>query len=165
MDGATLLTLLDSLPWLDGWRVSLYSADDFARGHAEEEYPTSRGGGRDTLVVLNTGYSSGPGEHYVSWAVRKDRAGVVYFDSYGIEPYPQLRDHWKRHGLSPVRYNSDLLQSPFSNTCSLYQLTFAAFVSVGVDFGRFLSLFSRDVDVNERRIRDFVREYLLPRAD
>ena len=156
MDGATLLTLLDSLPWLDGWRVSLYSADGFL----EEEYPP----GRDTLVVLNTGYSSGPGEHYVSWAVRKaDERAVVYFDSYGIEPYPQLRDHWRRRRLSPVRYNSDLLQSPFSATCSLYQLTFAAFVSVGVDFGRFLSLFSRhDVDVNERRIRDFVHEYLLP---
>ena len=138
------------LPWLSDWVVRLHSADE------DVAPPPSL----PCLTVVNTGYSSGPGEHYVSYAVAGSDpapASVTYFDSFGVPPYDRLLEHWRRCGWRTVRYSERCLQDPGSDACALYQMTFAAFAGVDYGFRPFLALFDpRDTALNDRLVAEFV---------
>lgn len=145
MDGATLLRHLKSIQSLDNCHVELFASNDV--WCAPPKLPS--------LFIINTGYSQQSGEHYISFYMHKDMS-VTFFDSYGIPPYSCVKTFFKKHGFRPVRYNTELLQSPFSDVCGLYQIAFAAFISSGINLRGFLHGFTDDYDINDKHIRDFV---------
>ena len=126
-------------------RIELFATDDYWCVPQTE---------RPVMVVINTGFRSGDGEHYVSFYVHSD-SSVTYFDSFGFPPFTCLREFWKKHGLSPVRWSSRLLQSPLSPHCAHYQIVFGTLIDLGVPFKTFLSMFSDDVQTNDKAVLGF----------
>ena len=145
MEGSELLQHLNKIDTLNEYEVQLYSIDDVYC--MPEKYPA--------FFVVNTGYSRGFGEHYLSFIIGEDRS-VVYFDSYGFSPLNCFTEFWTKHKLEPVRYSTKWLQSPFSHACGHYQIAFGACMSAGVSFDCFIGTFTEDYGINDEMVLSFV---------
>ena len=144
MQGHTLMTHIEGLRWAQDYETHIYATDD--RWRLPRRLPA--------LYVIQTGRKSTQGEHYVAFIIETDRS-VTYFDSYGVPPYQRVKTYLR--GCELIRYNSRLLQSPFSSFCGLYVIAFAAFSFAGCPFKKFLSLFSEDPLLNDVVVQDFIK--------
>ena len=135
MDGTTLLSYLPT-------NTQLYAANDF--WCAPASIPC--------FVVINTGYLQGPGEHYIGFYIHADRS-ISAFDSFGLPPYSCQVEFWSRHGLGPVSYSRQLLQSPLSYMCGYWQIAFARAITKGITLEEFVSEFDpTDLDLNDLKV-------------
>lgn len=84
---------------------------------------------RETAIV-NLDRSTGPGTHWVSYAINDDT--VIYFDSFGnLKPPRELLDYFSRGAVSHRRilYNYDSVQKYNSVVCGHLCLDFLYKVS------------------------------------
>ena len=61
--------------------------------------------------ILNLDSSNGKGTHWVAW--HKNKSTKYYFDSYGVQPPKEIKEHLK----SPIYYNSNSIQEPNTHIC------------------------------------------------
>ena len=92
--------------------------------------------------VINTETKKdGPGEHWVSLYIDRDRS-CEYFDSYGTAPLEPVYKWLQARDLTPVRYNKKWLQSPKAKICGAYCLFFLKMKARGVGLTQILKLFT-----------------------
>ena len=130
MFGGELLRYLDKIEFLRDYQIELYPIDSVW-------CPPIK---LPCLYVINTDYGSGIGEHYLSFIIDREKR-VTFFDSYGFQPISCFVNWWRKYDFTPVTYSKLWLQSPFSQTCGYFQIVFALFMSGGVSFDEFLSMF------------------------
>ena len=148
MLGGELLGYLNRIVFLKDYQIELFPIDSV----------WCPPGKLPCIYVINTDYGSGPGEHYLSFIIEKDKS-VIFFDPYGFKPISCFVNWWSRYGFAPVRYSSEWLQSPFSRTCGYFQIVFALCMSAGVGFNSFLSLFDRNnLVLNDLLVLDIVNK-------
>lgn len=76
------------------------------------------------LVVMNTGISSSPGEHWVVLII--ERGGVCYFfDSYGHSPEEYGLMTTSLEHCESIKYNTRQVQQNTSETCGPHCIYFA----------------------------------------
>ena len=145
MEGSELLRHLGKISTLADYDVQLYSIDNVYC--PPEKYPA--------LFVFNTASSRGVGEHYISFIVKTNEK-AFYYDSFGISPLRCITEFLDKIGVKNLRYSTRWLQSPFSKSCGHHQIAFAACLSAGVDFQKFIDTFSGDYEINDRMVESFV---------
>lgn len=105
------------------------------------------------LGVINMDKSTGPGSHYVCFFNSPERDHVIYFDSYGVVPPPEIRKFLRTSG-KPIVYNTTQYQQIGTPTCGYFCVKLLKDLSSGLDFNDALLNFSYDVNKNEDTIVD-----------
>ena len=103
--------------------------------------------------VVNTDTSKDGGSHWVAIFATHDR--FEYFDSYGGEPLPELKQWGKGRKWA---YNPIPLQSPFSAVCGQYCIYYLVFRARGLALRTILLDFGKDPDFNDKIVYDFVND-------
>ena len=142
MQGIELIERLKTC--LTDTQILLYAADDYMC--PPTQYPA--------LIVINSGYSQGSGQHYISFHIDKNKR-VNYFDSFGLPPYSCLRQFWKRHRYTLIGFNKRLVQDPASDKCGFYVIAFG--VCVANNFTRWTELLTDNYPINDKVIVAFVK--------
>ena len=91
------------------------------------------------------------------FAGKNDRG--FYFDSFGFPPI--IEKHWSaiRNNCTVLEWNSHQLQSEKSKVCGHYCIMFLHFMSYGIDFDRFRSIFGTNFTVNDEIVTEFYNSY------
>ena len=132
-------------------------ADTYAKQHFKGVVP------RDKLpkcvfypcsFVVNTENSNQSGEHWL--AVYYDKKGeCTFFDSFGQSPQFYGLDSFLIKTSKSVSYNSQQLQSVFSNTCGYYCIFFILLKSRDLSLHEILNLFSKsNFNINDFYIKN-----------
>ena len=103
--------------------------------------------------VVNTAPASHPGRHWIALFVT-DRE-IEYFDSYGLDPLPRLKQKGKTKSW---RHNPMPLQSPLTSVCGQYCVYYLLHRARDVSLKSILKHFDSDVDMNDQLVYDFVRD-------
>ena len=129
--------------------------------YALDELPYIVDTSRRQAFVINTDYSDGPGEHWVS--VYSNGFGrAEFFDSFGLSPtyYAEIEKFINRNFLS-YTYNKRLVQDLTSSFCGVYAIYFVLMKSMGRSLVRSLSVFdSYKLRNNDKRVLELVRRLL-----
>ena len=110
-----------------------------------------------SAYIINTGHSSGPGEHWVCvWFDGRGRA--EYFDSFGLPPtLAPIQDFINRNSFYSLKYIQRLCQSLVSSACGLYVLYYVLMKSRGANLQRVQQSFQpHNLRGNDRRVQTLV---------
>ena len=106
-------------------------------------------------MIINTDTIEQPGEHWVSFYIKKDLS-CEYFDPYGISPVvPHIILAIKN--FKQCTYNSTQLQGSRSSSCGLFCVGYLKSRFRGMKMADFVALF--DGRNNEQIIRDVISAY------
>ena len=107
--------------------------------------------------VFNTDNHSGPGLHWLAIYVDKNSDGW-FFDSFGRKPF--IREHLRviRKNCQLLRWNTIQLQSLESSHCGYFCVMFLHFLSSGKTMHQFQSIFSENLQDNDRISATFVKK-------
>ena len=128
----------------------LLSGNQLFQGvHACDSIPPPKGVA--AAFVVNTDPRNEPGEHWIALVVKKNKA--IYFDPFGFPPLvPQIQAYLTAHASQGIKYSAATLQQPGASTCGWWCVAFVHLYSKGFTLKRFLSLFSKSLTENERRL-------------
>ena len=101
-------------------------------------------------LVINTDDHTQPGQHWVAIFINSNLV-AEYFDSYGLEPlFPEIYHFLYSHCISWT-HNPITLQSvnPLSQVCGHFCVLFILFRCSNLSFCNFLSLFTRNAEIND----------------
>ena len=105
--------------------------------------------------VCNTDDGDEPGEHWIALYLSSDGRGE-YFCSYGLPPrHATFRTFLNKH-CSEWTHNSKRLQSPLSNVCGQYCVTYIMLRCNGSPMGTFVNAFHTDLVANDCRVFDWI---------
>lgn len=110
-----------------------------------------------TGLIINTDPHNMPGQHWV--AVYLDKGKGEFFDSFGREPQREIQQLLERCCPAGWAYSPHSIQSMVSSVCGNYCLMFLIFRLLNLTYPDFISIFSRDVNLN-----DFIVKYLTTKA-
>ena len=100
-------------------------------------------------LVINTGPSTTPGEHWVAISFDKDGNGL-YFDSFGNPPLKEeILYFLNKYSLYTWKYNPFILQSETSSTCGYYAVLFIRLIIRNVKFKNIINLFYKNTKIND----------------
>lgn len=105
------------------------------------------------LIICNTDYRRGPGEHWVVFYFNDNRG--EYFDSFGR--YPE--EHFVKYlnaNCSSWTFNKTQIQSIISQFCGHYCILYAMFRARGLVLSRIVKLFTKDTGFNDSIVHNFV---------
>ena len=106
--------------------------------------------------VCNTDDGDEPGEHWIALYLSSDGRGE-YFCSYGLPPrHATFRTFLNKH-CSEWTHNSKRLQSPLSNVCGQYCVTYIMFRCNGSPMRTFVNAFRTDLVANDCRVFDWIK--------
>jgi len=108
-------------------------------------------------IIFNTDYSTGPGEHWVSFYAdlkgrnRKKKPGLYFFDSVADEPQKEIFDlvdrlkkQGKRNGIKLDFFYNDIQHQKKNTECGIYSLYFLISMLHNVDFKKFVKKIKND---------------------
>ena len=114
-------------------------------------------------IIFNTDYSTGPGEHWVSFygdlkgRNRKKKPSLYFFDSVADKPQKEiyelvdrLKKQGKRNGIKLDFFYNDIQHQKKNTECGIYSLYFLISMLHNVDFKKFIKKIKRD---------DFMEKY------
>ena len=114
-------------------------------------------------IIFNTDYSTGPGEHWVSFygdlkgRNRKNKPSLYFFDSVADKPQKEiyelvdrLKKQGKRNGIKLDFFYNDIQHQQKNTECGIYSLYFLISMLHNVDFKKFIKKIKRD---------DFMEKY------
>ena len=105
--------------------------------------------------VCNTDDGDEPGEHWIALYLSSDGRGE-YFCSYGLPPrHAAFRTFFNKH-CSEWTHNSTRLQSPLSNVCGQYCVTYIMLRCNGSPMRTFVNAFHTDLIANDCRVFDWI---------
>ena len=112
--------------------------------YAIDELSKLKVSSRPCFLIVNT-CSSKSNKRMGHWlCLYLDIYGYVsiFFDSFGLAPevYPEIKKFLRRHSKF-IRYNEICLQHPSYETCGLYVIYFAKYITRGYDLHHILSFF------------------------
>lgn len=115
------------------------------------------------FIIVNTDISQGPGKHW--FAIVRLKNTIEYFDSLGLDNNKKkfICSHFNVKGISAVALNLTQLQPPTSSLCGQYVLfyLFERYHNLDLDFDELLNqIFSPNVIENDKRVKDFVTNFL-----
>ena len=82
-------------------------------------------------IIINEDRCGKKGTHWVALYIKK-KDTVVYFDSYGKEPIPKIKEYLNKFTHIAINYNP--FQSIFSQNCGYYCIYFVISMSQGMTF-------------------------------
>jgi len=103
--------------------------------------------------VINTDPHDRPGEHWVACYI--DETGD-YFDSYGLPPWLLPITNFMNRNTIRWDTNTEILQSPFSDTCGHYCIYFLWHRCRGMSLRDIVATFTHDLQNNDALVRHFV---------
>ena len=109
--------------------------------------------------IINTHPKKKPGEHWVAIYFNSKRKSI-YFDSYGFPPRNRSVVKFLKRNCVTWSFSDRVLQHPFSNLCGGYCIYFLVKKSQGHSLHSILSKFTNDLDLNDRKVRLFLRRIL-----
>jgi len=115
------------------------------------------------LLCVNIDESTKPGTHWVAFYVARIGAELEFFDSFGrgIHQYPiHFMNFVKRNSLRIIESNV-MLQSPLSNVCGHYVITYMCKRLQGCSRRAFYSQFTNNLDKNDKIVYDFSRKIFI----
>ena len=136
-------------------RQDTFAKKYFCGVYPADKLPLDRHFQRPACFVVNTGHSSGPGEHWVG--VYFDETGKgVYFDSFGLPPCnPYIVQFLNRHCRYHV-HNNRMIQSVTATTCGHYCVYFVKMCCRGQGLMQLLKPFhSTELWRNDRFITNW----------
>ena len=136
-----------SLRYLPLATTGVYAADEIPRTWA-----------RPAGLIVNTDDHNKPGEHWVAMYVDRDGRGS-YFDSYGLPPIIPQHVAGLRRNCKFYRHNLKQLQSDTSDVCGQFCIVFLHLMSFGSNLAEFNSLFSSDVEKNDKIVREYYNAF------
>lgn len=108
-------------------------------------------------IIFNTDYSTGPGEHWVSFYVdlkgrnRKKKPSMYFFDSVADKPQKEifdlverLKSQGKRNGLNLDFFYNDIQHQKKNTECGVYSLYFLINMLHNVNFKKFVNKIKND---------------------
>jgi len=108
-------------------------------------------------IIFNTDYSTGPGEHWVSFYVdligrnRKKKPGIYYFDSVADKPQKEifhlanrLKKQGKRIGIDLDFFYNDIQHQKKDTECGIYSLYFIISMMNNINFKDFVKKIKND---------------------
>lgn len=115
-----------------------------------------------SAYIINTGHSSGQGEHWVCVWFNGVNGQVEYFDSFGLPPtIVAIQNFITRNSVYPLKYNQRLCQSLVSSACGLYVLFYVLMKSRGASLRRVQQSFHPyNLRGNDTRVRNLVMNLL-----
>ena len=105
--------------------------------------------------VCNTDDGDEPGEHWIALYLSSDGRGE-YFCSYGLPPLHAVFSAFLNKHCSEWTHNSKRLQSPWSNVCGQYCVTYIMFRCNGSPMRTFVNAFRTDLVANDCRVFDWI---------
>ena len=105
--------------------------------------------------VCNTDDGDEPGEHWIALYLSSDGRGE-YFCSYGLPPLHAAFSAFLNKHCSEWTHNSKRLQSPLSNVCGQYCVTYIMFRCNGSPMRTFVNAFRTDLVANDCRVFDWI---------
>lgn len=104
--------------------------------------------------VINMDESTGPGTHWV--AIYKTNNEIYYFDSFGIEPPPEVIDRYQKETGARFLFSTNQIQAPNSTMCGWYCIMFLNQMMGGKSYYDFVYQFDRNNRaINEKIIHDW----------
>ncbi|MCP4652810.1 MAG: hypothetical protein GY858_05445 [Candidatus Omnitrophica bacterium] len=113
---------------------------------------------RPIAVIINTGLSTGPGEHWVLAYFLPNKSGAYFFDSLGKSPdsYNSHLKQWLfKFGGDKIERNSASTQPEFSIYCGLHVLFVLYYLTRGQPFSAVIRKFTGDLIMNDRKVQQF----------
>ncbi len=125
-----------------------------SRDSLPDQLPSSRA----VAVIINTGLSTGPGEHWVLAYFLQNKNGAYFFDSLGKSPNSygsHLRQWLFKRGGGKVERNSASTQPEFSIYCGLHVMFVLYYLTRGLPFVTVINKFTGDLIMNDRIVQQF----------
>ena len=120
----------------------------FAKGEAPAKI------GEPEYGVVNSARRDTGGKHWVCYANPKNSRHVIYFDSFGMAPPPELVKYLKTSGKQVVG-NTGKIQDITAESCGFWCVHALKQIHKGVPFSKFLSKFNtRKQEENEDKLED-----------
>ena len=141
MDNHTLSHLLQNYPYTASYFQGVFAADTL---------PNIK---RGACYVINTDNYDEPGQHWTCIFAPLGAGSIEYFDSYGrpmIGPVVQLLGNQK------VIYNTQQLQSLYSDVCGHYIVYYLLHRCRGHSMQSIVNRFTKDVHRNDKDVYYFI---------
>lgn len=149
MNGATIAHILQTSPCTNLAFQGFASPDIFMK---ISKFPA--------LIILNTGISDGPGEHWcILYCTKKNKC--EFFDSYGQPPHVYNFTHFLAYNnINKIMYNPQRLQGHSSMTCGHYCIYYALHRNMGFPMSVIIKNFDpTDFRKNDNRVFNYVGQF------
>ncbi len=113
---------------------------------------------RPIAVIINTGLSTGSGEHWILAYFLPNKSGAYFFDSLAKSPdsYDIHLKQWLfKFGGDKIERNSASTQPEFSIYCGLHILFVLYHLMRGLPFATVIQKFTGDLLMNDRKVQQF----------
>lgn len=127
---------------------------------AADQLPSSAISNLPKIFIVNTDPHQLPGKHWVCFYIPHD-GPIEFFDSLGKHPsfYSKLFEKFIYSHSTEFIYNSNPLQSNFSDTCGHFCLFYSIHRCRGMRMDTIIEKFSTSKILNDRLVQDFVKKH------
>ena len=109
--------------------------------------------------IVNTARNNSPGEHWVGLII--DERYCYFFDSFGNESLNMdILNKMKQFGFRRYLYNTQPIQSVFSENCGYFCIAFILSYIRNVPYNVFLNNFSTDTLSNNEICYNLIKKYI-----
>lgn len=145
MDTLQIKRIMEKDKFLKGVFKGVFAANTLPKG--VDSFPS--------LYVINTARDDSSGEHWCAAYFSKS-GNAEFWDSFGNPPDIFQFSNFMDKNSRTVTYNSAQLQGNSSMTCGGFCVYFSLYRSRGVKMRDIISRFTKNKNVNDNMIREFM---------